>query len=269
VEKTLIDLFDGLYLDTGLGPGLCVGGFAGIAGIGREGDKERVVSILKVASRSECTPSVDSDAVPALVGALGKKEGILLIAGTGSIVIGMSSEGRIERSGGWGHILGDEGSAYDVARKALNACTRFHDGIGSATKLLQAALDYFGCREAFDLIPAIYGNFDKSRIAGFAERVSKVASIGDPVAQQIMSGAARDLTMLVVSVAHKMEGTLREKKIAFAGGFIENDGSFRNSVRKRLAVVLPDYSVVPAIADASTGACTLAREEALKKGTLM
>ncbi|MCX7027234.1 MAG: hypothetical protein NT061_07105 [Spirochaetes bacterium] len=260
VEKALDSLFGALYEGTGIDPAACAGGFAGMAGIGRAGDRDKMREIVKKSSRASCPVEVDMDALPALVGALGRKEGILLAAGTGSVAIGVSTKGRIVRAGGWGHILGDEGSAYDVGRKALDAAIRNFEARGPATSLLGRALGYFGVLDAFELIPAVYEDFDKSRIAGFAREVSKARKEGDAAASAILAGAAAGLSALVVSVAERLSGEILNRAIALSGGFIENEAFLRAEVEARLKAELPGYRLSPVLGDAATGACAMARE---------
>jgi N-acetylglucosamine kinase-like BadF-type ATPase len=259
-ETVLNSLFSDLYASTGLDPSACAGGFAGMAGIGRAGDRERMRDLVKRVSRVACPVEADMDALPALVGALGRKEGILLVAGTGSVAVGVSTRGRIVRAGGWGHILGDEGSAFDVGRKGLDAAIRHFEARGPETSLLGRALDYFRIPEAFQLIPAVYEAFDKSRIAGFAREVSEAGGSGDAVAISILEGAAVDLRALVVSVAERLSGELENKAIALSGGFIENEACLRSRVAALLKTELPDYRLAPVLGDAAAGACALARE---------
>ena len=260
VARVLGELFSGLYSSTGLDPAACVGGFAGMAGIGRAGDREKMRDLVKMASRVACPVEADMDALPALVGALGRKEGILLVAGTGSVALGASSQGRIVRAGGWGHILGDEGSAYDVGRKGIDAAIRCFEARGPETGLLDRALAHFDVSEAFQLIPAIYEAFDKSRIAGFAREVSRACADRDAVASALLTAAATDLAALVVSVAGRLSGEMENRAIVLSGGFIENEAFLKREVEARLGSGLPDYQVVPARGDAAEGACALARE---------
>lgn len=262
-SKVIRSLFEALYSKTGLNPADCAGGFAGMAGIGRPDDKARMSSILRSASGTQCPIKVDTDALPALVGALGKKEGILLIAGTGSIAFGMTSGGDMVRSGGWGHILGDEGSAYDVGRQGLSAATRSCDSRGPTTRILNLALEYFDITSPFDLIPAVYENFSKSRIARFAEKVATARDEGDEIAHGIFINSAQALSGLVVSVAGKLGTSPYEKRIAILGGFIENDDFLRHEVERLLAAALPDFDITPAQADGLTGACILAHDIAM------
>lgn len=260
VRRVLSGFFDALYDSGSFRADDCSGGFAGIAGIGRSSDKEATLNLLRSASRTKCPLAADTDALPALTGALGSKCGILLIAGTGSIALGATSDGRLIRSGGWGHILGDEGSAYDVGRKGIGAALAYRDGRGPATALLGLALRHFGIEDAFELIPAVYEHFDKSRIADFAKKVVQARNEGDSVAIEILNRASRDLCSLVESVGRQMGSTEEERRIVFSGGFLDKVEALGEETRSQIKKALPGFNFVLPKADAVTGACALARE---------
>jgi N-acetylglucosamine kinase-like BadF-type ATPase len=99
-----------------------------------------------------------NDAEPALAGALADVEGFLLIAGTGSIAFARSSAGERARSGGWGHFLGDEGSAFWIAFEAIKRGIRSSEGRDRPSRLLDAATKHFGLDNAQALIPLTYWN---------------------------------------------------------------------------------------------------------------
>jgi N-acetylglucosamine kinase-like BadF-type ATPase len=196
-RKTLEGLFSAMYEKTGLDTDNCVSGFAGVAGIDRSEDTGTMRSIIRDAAElgPDTNVEVRNDSIPALAGAFGELRGILLIAGTGSIAVGADGAGRIIRSGGWGHILAMRGrhTGWDAA---LNAATRFHDRRSPQTDLLGRALAYFGEKEPFSLIPAVYEPFDKSKIAAFARIVAEERDRGDEVAEQIFKTPLRSLRCL-------------------------------------------------------------------------
>src|SRR5207247_10758037 len=78
---------------------------------------------------------IENDAVASLVGGIGRRVGVVTVAGTGSIAFGMNARGERRRAGGWGYLLGDEGSGYAIRLAGLRAVCRAHDGRGSATAL--------------------------------------------------------------------------------------------------------------------------------------
>jgi len=259
-RTTLEGLFSAMYATTGLGPDGCVAGFAGVAGIDRSEDTGIMRSIISDAADLgiDTTVEVRNDSIPALAGAFGELRGILLIAGTGSIAVGSDGAGRIVRSGGWGHILGDEGSAYWVGLRARNAATRFHDRRSPQTDLLGRALAYFGEKEPFSLIPAVYENFDKAKVAAFARIVAEERDRGDEVAQQIFKDAAEELALLAISIATRLGEAHSGGRIAFTGGFISNNERLWHDTEARILSALPSHRIVSPQADAVSGACLLA-----------
>jgi len=270
IKTTLEHLFAELYRETGLSPANCVSGFAGIAGVDRPQDTSMMTALLRDAAELDIDSmlEVKNDSIPALAGAFGELRGILLIAGTGSIAVGANGAERIIRSGGWGHILGDEGSAYWVGLKALNAATRFHDHRGPQTDLLGRALAYFGEKEPFSLIPAVYEPFDKAKIASFARLVAEERDRGDEIAETIFKEASEELAVLAISVATRLGEALTGGRIACAGGFIANNERLWHDTEARILASLPRHVVVKPQSDAVSGACLLAKKNISKNQRL-
>lgn len=191
----------------------------------------------------------------ALEGAFNGKEGMILIAGTGSICFGKKSDGSIERSGGWGHILGDEGSGYGLGRDALSAVARMLDGYGKETCLFSYISDFFGLKDRASIISYVYSN-DKSAVASISPLVEKAAKMGDEVALSIISENARKLSLIVKSVGYKLGGGSLE--ISFHGGLIANDTMLRSSLIAYLSDISPNIHVISPKNDAAHGALSIA-----------
>lgn len=262
VEAALTGLFSKAYAEAGLESEGCVAGFAGSAGVDSEADEETFGAILRKAARLACPIGVGNDSEPALVGAIGDTEGLLLISGTGSIAYGRSRDGSDARAGGWGHLLGDEGSAFRLGFDALARGLRSWEGRDLPTGLLDAGLAYFSLAEPSDLVPFVHSRFDKKRIAGFARVVGEYRDRGDALAVDLFAAAARDLEALVLSVERRIGPKLERERLAFRGGLIEGDAILRAALTARLAASAPCVEVLSAVAgaaDAATGACILAR----------
>lgn len=260
-------------LASGLDPAACLAGYIGSAGVDRPADRGAMAVLLREAFAAEAEAagkacraaqagpvvSVGNDAEPALVGALGDVEGFLLIAGTGSIAFGRARDGRTARAGGWGHLLGDEGSAFWVAFEAVKRGIRSGEGRDEPSGLLDAALAFFGLPDAPSLIPFAYKAFDKAAIARFAPTVARMAREGDRVAASIMEGAAVELAKLVASVREALSPFDGRRKLALMGGLVDNDETLRARVSSAVEAAAPDLDIVAAKGDASEGACMLAR----------
>ncbi len=205
----------------------------GIAGIDRAEERAEWSAWARQAIARRAVVVNDGE----IVLAAGSKEnwGIALISGTGSIAWGKSRAGAMVRAGGWGHLLGDEGSAYDLARKALRAATRAADGRGVHTKLLDTILKEWNLREPSELIPRVYHSEMKpADIAQLAPLVVRVAHEGDSIAQQLIEHAGTALAQTVIAVANKLQFTEKEIPLAVTGGLLLKAESVRECLVERL-----------------------------------
>ena len=205
-----------------------------------------------------------SDAEAALVGGLKNLEGMILVSGTGSVALARLRDGTIVRSGGYGHFLGDEGSAFWIAKEAVVRCIRSVEGRDLPTGMLSELLSYFGIRTQYDFISLWYQHFDKALIAGAAPIVERFREQEDLLAVDIFLRAADELAKLVESVFRRVEKTLEVKKILFWGGLLEHNGWLRRAVTHHLRVRIPGLEVTKAKEDAAFGACLLASKAALR-----
>src|SRR5580765_311785 len=131
VEKVLHEVIEQALGDRAIRPdAVCVG----VAGVDREEDDRLMRSIMRRLGLGAQTLIVN-DALVALVAGVGDEPGVFLVAGTGSIAYGVNRDCVAARAGGWGHVLGDEGSGYWIGRQALMAVVREADGRGPATRL--------------------------------------------------------------------------------------------------------------------------------------
>lgn len=196
---------------------LCIGS----AGLGRATEQELVERfILQLGYRGKF--KLVSDAEIALAAAVGKAEGIVLIAGTGSIAIGYDRLGNYRRCGGWGYIFGDEGSAYEIGRNVLQAVAQAHDGRGLYTTLLPIVLNHLGKKYPEELIPYFYGNSHKSSIAALAPLAECAAINGDEIAIHILNNTVDSLIKHVVTLVEKMIWS-QTIEIVCHGGVLSNN----------------------------------------------
>jgi N-acetylglucosamine kinase-like BadF-type ATPase len=145
--------------------------------------------------------------------------GVIVIAGTGSIAYGENERGESARAGGWGYIFGDEGGGFDIVRQALRAILREHEGWGPRTALTPALLESTETTDPNQTLHRLYTpEWPRSRTATLAMVVSRIAEEGDPVAVQILQGAAHNLAMLAASVRRQLWGENVFSKVAWIGG---------------------------------------------------
>lgn len=144
---------------------------------------------------------VVNDVVSAWASATGTRPGIGVISGTGSNVFGVGPDGRSWRAGGWGHLLGDEGSGYWLGARSIKAALRDRDGSGPETALSEAALRFFGAPSVEALAASVYTTpLTKGEVAAFAVETARLASEGDAVARELYACAAAELGEQIAAV---------------------------------------------------------------------
>jgi N-acetylglucosamine kinase-like BadF-type ATPase len=146
--------------------------------------------------------------------------GLALVCGTGSVVYGRDQGGRDARAGGWGPLLGDEGSGYAIGQAALRAVTRAADGRGPPTVLTAAVLGHWSLGEPAQLVPRVYrAGLAPHEVAALAALVGEAAAAGDEVARQILRAAWAELALALAAVARQLD--LRGPiPCALAGGLL-------------------------------------------------
>src|SRR5437588_9656683 len=170
VEKVLHEVMESAIGDRDITPSaICLG----MAGVDRE-DEARVVRAIMRRIGHKARIVVVNDALIALVAGAQDAPGIVIVSGTGSIAYGRNANGEAARAGGWGHMIGDEGSGYWIGREALTAVMRAGDGRGPATRLTREILAHFNVDDESRL-PRIVYDRDAPR--------ASVAALG-PIAQR-------------------------------------------------------------------------------------
>ena len=186
--------------------------------------------------------------------------GLAVVGGTGSIAIALDAQGNTARAGGWGYLLGDEGSAFRLGMLGLRAACRDADKIGEPTALLPAFLKALGSDDPFDFIPAVYrGKWDKAAIAALAPVVLTAASSGDRTATGIFEQEAHELAR-TASRAIAAGGLSRDGvPIALAGGLLLNSKQFRDGFLRELCACGVAPGPVGLVDDPVLGAVIMAR----------
>jgi len=150
------------------------------------------------------TLDLQSDAYAALMGSTMGGPGMIVICGTGSMLLMMDSEGIQHAGGGWGYLLNDAGSGFTLAREALLAAIDAVEGIGPETPLLGDAMAFFGAEKPRGLIDRIYApECTPDRIAGFARYVIERARAGERIASGILERNMRRLARLAAAMMQR------------------------------------------------------------------
>lgn len=229
---------------------------AGLAGVGNPAERRVVEETFARANIAEQV-AVVSDGEIALHGALSGGPGILVIAGTGSVAYGRSEDGRVERTGGWGMILGDEGGGYAIARAGLRAALMAIDGRGPETRLASLLLDVIGLASP-DAIPSWTARAEKAEVAMLAVHVIRAGEREDPVARGIACQAARDLAAHVEALVRRLGPWTTPPAVVPHGG-VATDPIFGQYLEQAIGRLPDPARVTESRADAVTGALSFAR----------
>ncbi len=223
-RRALDAAFRGAFDDAHLAPAPVDVACLGLAGFDRPGDRRVLAGWAEEAHwANRLVLANDGD----LVIAAGTPEGwgIGVIAGTGSIAVGRTADGRTARAGGWGHLIGDEGSAYAVVLDALRLVARRADGRDplpagrdELTERLCAAL---GVTRASEIVTSIHApGFDRARMASLAPEVLAACLASPETGQRLLAPAGGALAEMIVAVARSLDWLSGELPLAAAGGFL-------------------------------------------------
>lgn len=198
-------------------------------------------------------PSSDNEI--ALVGAVGERRGLLLLAGTGSVAFGINERGESLQTGGWGYLLGDQGGGYWMGNHALRAIIHAADEQPAQTPLLvQRVMQVLGFSRATDVVQWLYTKeHPVPEVAKLAPHVLDCAEEGDPVAVAIVEEGVRELIRLAEIIQRRLQ--MPVPRFAFAGGILTAGNPLSRKVVKALGLPgIPQPLYEPMI-----GAALLAR----------
>jgi N-acetylglucosamine kinase-like BadF-type ATPase len=217
-------------------------------------DTEAVSAHVRT-SRPE-TWVVVNDVVGAWATATGAKPGVGAISGTGSNVFGVGPDARTWRAGGWGHVLGDEGSGYWLAVESIKAVLGDRDRSGPETALSAAVTDFFAVHSVEGLARLVYSKpLSKGEIAGFAVETARAARAGDAVACGLYERAAVELGSRVVAVIEQT-GLRDEFPVGLIGSAFKAGAMFVEPLSAAIHRVAP-RAQVGVVEMAPVGGCLL------------
>jgi N-acetylglucosamine kinase-like BadF-type ATPase len=242
-------------------------GLAGVSGPAVQAWARRAVAEAVAGELILC-----GDEEIALDAAFAGGPGILVVAGTGSNAIGRAAGGELFGAGGWGPVLGDEGSGYWIGLEAIRVALRAQDRIGvggAATCLLREIERQWGIGSLAELVAVANRRTfpDGATVVDFAALapvVARCAEGGDTLAAGVLERAGEELAELVSVVFHKMSGRAMldpgaELGMAFTGSVLARIAAVRASMVARLAVAVPSARVGGAAVDPLDGALWRAR----------
>jgi N-acetylglucosamine kinase-like BadF-type ATPase len=231
----------------------------GMAGLDWPED-ERLIQALAKQLFPNIPVRVVHDSTIALVGGTdGKNSGVVVISGTGSIVVGYHPSGRIERANGWGHLLGDEGSGHYIALQGLTAATRARDGRDRETSLVLDFIEETGDESFESLANRIYLEvWSAPDIAALAPVVINAADQEDRVALDIINRAAEELALGVKVVIEKLGLQGDALDVVLSGGIFTGSPRMVEGTRTQIQSFAPNTSVFLPIREPLIGAGMIA-----------
>ncbi|HTI39201.1 MAG TPA: BadF/BadG/BcrA/BcrD ATPase family protein [Vicinamibacterales bacterium] len=259
VEKVLHEVMAAAIGDRDVTPAaVCLG----IAGVDRPEDARVVGAIMKRITY-KARVLVVNDALVALEAGAPARPGVVVIAGTGSISYGRNVKNQAARAGGWGFVLGDEGSGYWIGRAAIRAVLRQADHRGQPTILTRLLLEHFGIPRTQDLIHEVYSDtLRPATIAALAQCVQTAFTSGDAVAIGILRGCADELESLALSVARRLDMVGTPFPFVLAGGIYKSVPWLHEELARRFSLAAPGSHTDLLAIEPATGAVRLAIQEA-------
>ncbi len=255
----LADLFQ--QLTSGFPAPSAIG--VGMAGVRDTADIQRVLGILD--GIWPAVPAhVDHDLESALSAAGLDLPGegrsrVIVLSGTGSCCYGRSASGRTAKVGGWGHLLGDRGSAYDIAHRALRASAHHLDHTGRWSAFGSRALRATLLNTPNDLI-AWLQSATKTDVAALTPEVFEAAANRDPVARQVLADTVEILSSDAIACARRLGRSVKAVDFVLSGSVLLRQPGFARQVARRIRESLPGARVIPLQRDSAWGAVVMARK---------
>lgn len=252
VEKAVYAVLEGLEPPDGARiDAVCLG----IAGVDRPGEHEVIAAMLRRLGLRRAV-RIENDAFIALVAGAPEQRGIVVISGTGSMAFGRVGAETTARSGGWGYLLGDEGSAFWIGHAALRQGIRHADGRGPETSMFARVCEALDRETPTELVHWFYDHeHSRHRVAELASLVEAAAVDGDGAADHLLDEAAAHLVRAARAVA---------AQLAFPSSYplVLSGGAFRAcpSLERRFVeqIGLPDARVERLDDEPAVGAVSLA-----------
>lgn len=202
--------------------------FVGIPGYGEiKKDIEILDSIIEDILLSQ-NYKCGNDSVVAWAGSLACQSGINIVAGTGAIGFGVDGKGNTTRASGWGHVCGDEGSAYWLGKKVIELFTKQSDGRMEKTPLYNIVREELNIQEDFELLDFVINHLGMKRdeIAQLAKLLYKAAEADDKRALEVYSRAAYEHYLTINAIINKLDFDISNKVLVSYSGGVFNAGKY-------------------------------------------
>jgi N-acetylglucosamine kinase-like BadF-type ATPase len=199
----------------------------GLAGLDTPRDQAVLRSVVKQALAAANIVAkqvtMDNDAMLTLKASVGKNNGVVIVAGTGSIACGIAADGREVRVGGWGYRIGDEGSGYFIGKAALTYILRAYDGRDASSGISAAVLGELSLADEDELVHWIYSSqYSIQRVAALTPVILRLAAVGDVQANCIIDDACRELGAMALTAISKLDLFCLPFQLVLCGGLLQN-----------------------------------------------
>lgn len=252
VRENIQSAFQQAWQEAGDPMGKVRAAFLGMANVVSETDRATIYQLVEELDLvTDNLIHVDHDIRISLAGGLGGQQGIALIVGTGSSCYGRRDDGREWMAGGWGHILDDLGSGYDLARKAMIAVVRAEDGRSHPTRLTAVMKEALRIEEVKDIMRRVYYEgfsgeghpMTKEEIASLAPVVIQMAGEEERAAMQIVEQGVQELVLMVSTVAKQLEFPDDEVPVVVTGGLARKSRLMRDLLYAKISQSLPGSKI--------------------------
>ena len=231
----------------------------GLAGAGDGRERQVMIEAIQARLHGMGLPSlpisIETDGRIALEGAFDGGPGVVAVAGTGSVVMGKTPDGETLSIGGWGRVIGDEGSGYSIGLEALKAVSREIDGRGKAGRLRVSLSSRFGLETRDRIIAAIYR--EKFDIPSIAPAVLDAAEAGDDAALGILDRAAGEFAVQVVTAVDLL-GLQGGTGVVMIGGLIDHETIYARMLAAEIKRSSPAVDIRAPLNSPAHGALLLA-----------
>jgi len=262
-QKNIGSAVDQAWTVAGQPARACDAAFLGMAGVVSGHDRQTIHKIASaIGLANDGCVGVDHDLRIALAGGLAGNEGLVLIVGTGSSCYGRRSNGRHHRTG-WGYLLDDLGSGYFLGLQAMIATIRAADGRGRRTSLSRRIQQLLGFTDTDDIMRILYHDSPGvTGVAALAPAVLEEAKAGDDVALAIADRGADELSLMVETVAKKLEFPRDGVSLVIVGGVAEQSTFYRERIESAVLRRVPYCRIQQPLLSPILGAALLAFEQA-------
>jgi N-acetylglucosamine kinase-like BadF-type ATPase len=237
-KENMLDVLDHLTKDISTSDELFIQ--MGVSGYSKIKDKH--IYEEEIGKRYHATASLESDVLIALYDVKKDEEVnvIMVIGGTGSVLM-YSDQYRLEQVGGFGHLLGDEGSAYHLSISALKDIISVYEDTNAYDEFSTKILNHLNIKDQFDVRDYVY-NHDKTTIASLAKFISQIALEGNEKAIELIRDEAKHLARQTIKAYLKLQQ--KDKVIiALRGGFLTNAPFVKQTLIKELEMSIKDFEI--------------------------